>query len=76
MLERIGNCRIVEEVASGGMAVVYRAIQDNLNRTVAIKALKSSVAVEEQMVTRFQREAQSLANLQHENIIHVYDYIA
>jgi len=76
MLERIGNCRIVEEVASGGMAVVYRAIQDNLNRTVAIKALKTSVAVEEQLVTRFEREAQSLANLQHENIIHVYDYIA
>ncbi len=76
MLERIGNCRIVEEVASGGMAVVYRAIQDNLNRTVAIKALKTAVAVEEQLVTRFEREAQSLANLQHENIIHVYDYIA
>ena len=44
MLERIGNCRIVEEVASGGMAVVYRAIQDTLDRTVAIKALKTSAA--------------------------------
>ncbi len=74
MLERIGNCRIVEEVASGGMAVVYRAIQDPLGRTVAIKALKSSVASEEQIVTRFEREARSLANLQHENIIHVYDF--
>src|SRR5688572_19646190 len=74
MLERIGNCRIVEEVASGGMAVVYRAIQDHLNRTVAIKALKTSVAVDEQLVTRFEREAQSLANLQHENIIHIYDF--
>jgi eukaryotic-like serine/threonine-protein kinase len=74
MLERIGNCRIVDEVASGGMAVVYRAIQDSLNRTVAIKALKTSVAAEQQLVVRFQREAQSLANLQHENIIHVYDF--
>jgi serine/threonine-protein kinase len=74
MLERIGNCRIVEEVASGGMAVVYRAIQDELNRTVAIKALKSAVASEESLVTRFEREAQSLAQLQHENIIHVYDF--
>lgn len=74
MLERIGNCQIVEEVASGGMAVVYRAVQDTLGRTVAIKALKSSVATEEQIVTRFEREARSLANLQHENIIHVYDF--
>ena len=74
MLERIGNCRIVEEVASGGMAVVYRAIQDPLGRTVAIKALKSSAASEENVVTRFEREAKSLAQLQHENIIHVYDF--
>lgn len=74
MLERIGNCRIVEEVASGGMAVVYRAIQDPLGRTVAIKALKSSAALEENVITRFEREAQSLALLQHENIIHVYDF--
>ena len=74
MLERIGNCRILEEVASGGMAVVYRAVQDPLGRTVAIKALKTSVAAEENVVTRFEREAKSLANLQHENIIHVYDF--
>ncbi|MEM9493517.1 MAG: serine/threonine-protein kinase, partial [Myxococcota bacterium] len=74
MLERIGNCRIVEEMASGGMAVVYRAIQDELNRTVAIKALKTAIAAEESVVTRFEREAQSLAALQHENIIHVYDF--
>ena len=74
MLERIGNCRIVEEVASGGMAVVYRAVQDPLGRTVAIKALKSSAASEENVSTRFEREAKSLAMLQHENIIHVYDF--
>jgi len=74
VLERIGNCRVLEEVASGGMAVVYRAIQDGLGRTVAIKALKSSVAMDAQLVKRFEREAQSLAALAHENIIHVYDF--
>lgn len=74
MIERIGNCRIVEEVASGGMAVVYRAIQDPLGRTVAIKALKSAAALEEHIATRFEREAKSLATLQHENIISVYDF--
>src|SRR6266513_1142618 len=76
MLERIGNCRIVEEIASGGMAVVYRAVQDPLGRTVAIKALKTSAAAEENVTTRFEREAKSLAVLQHENIIHVYDFYA
>lgn len=74
MLERIGNCRIVEEIASGGMAVVYRAVQEPLGRTVAIKALKTSAAAEGSVVTRFEREAKLLANLQHENIIHVYDF--
>src|SRR5471030_366501 len=74
MLERIGNCRIVEEIASGGMAVVYRAVQEPLGRIVAIKALKTSAAAEENVVTRFEREAKSLANLQHENIIHIYDF--
>ncbi|MBA3391994.1 MAG: serine/threonine protein kinase [Deltaproteobacteria bacterium] len=61
-------------MASGGMAVVYRAVQDPLGRTVAIKALKSSAATEENVTTRFEREAKSLAMLQHENIIHVYDF--
>ncbi|MBK7077806.1 MAG: serine/threonine protein kinase [Myxococcales bacterium] len=74
MIDRIGNCRIVEEVASGGMAVVYRAIHDTLGRTVAIKALKTAAALEEHIATRFEREAKSLANLQHENIISVYDF--
>ncbi|GAB4510874.1 MAG: hypothetical protein Tsb0020_28450 [Haliangiales bacterium] len=74
MLDRIGNCRIVEEMAAGGMAVVYRAIQDGLERTVAIKALKTSASHDESLEIRFEREAQSLAKLQHENIIHVYGF--
>jgi len=73
-LERIGNCRILEEIASGGMAVVYKAVQESLHRTVAIKALKTSVAADSQFAIRFEREAWSLAQLQHENIIHIYDF--
>lgn len=56
------------------MAVVYKAIQDSLQRTVAIKALRSDIGEQPQLITRFEREAQSLAQLQHENIISVYDF--
>jgi eukaryotic-like serine/threonine-protein kinase len=75
VIERIGNCRIIEEIASGGTAVLYRAVQESMNRTVAVKALKTAVAAESHFAVRFEREALSLAQLQHENIIHVYDYL-
>ena len=74
MIDRIGNCRILEEIGSGGMAVIYKAVQESLGRTVAIKALKTSVALESQFAVRFEREARSVAALQHENIIHIYDF--
>src|SRR5439155_25382864 len=74
MIERIGDCRIIEEIGSGGMAVIYKAVQESLQRTVAIKALKTSVAANSQFEIRFEREALSLAALQHENIIHIYDF--
>src|SRR5512146_1280948 len=74
MIDRIGNCRIVEEIGSGGMAVIYKAVQESLNRTVAVKALKASVAQDSQFAIRFEREALSVSSLQHENIIHSYDF--
>jgi len=75
MIERIGNCRIIEEVGAGGMAVVYKAVQEPLGRIVGVKALKSSIAVETQFAERFEREARFMASLQQENIINVYDFI-
>ena len=75
MVERIGNCRVLGEIGSGGMAVVYEAIQEPLNRRVAIKALKPSVAIDSQFAERFEREAGFMALLQHENILHVIDFI-
>ncbi len=74
MLTKVGNCRVIDEIGSGGMAVIYKAVQESLNRVVAIKALKTSVLRESSFAIRFEREALSLAQLQHENIVHVYDY--
>ena len=75
MVERIGNCRVLGEIGSGGMAVVYEAIQEPLNRRVAIKALKPSIAIDSQFAERFEREAHFMASLQHENILHVIDFL-
>ena len=74
MIERVGNYRITDEIGSGGMAVVYKGVQESLQRTVAIKALKTSVSTDENVVARFEREATSVASFQHENIITVYDF--
>jgi serine/threonine-protein kinase len=75
MLDRIGNCEIIEEIGSGGMATVFKAVQRPLGRTVAIKALKPSIAVDSQFARRFEREAHFMASLQHENILHVHDFL-
>jgi hypothetical protein len=75
MVDRIGNCRILAEIGSGGMAVVYRAVQEPLGREVAIKSLKPSIAVDSGFAKRFEREANFMASLQHENILHVHDFI-
>lgn len=75
-LERVANCRITDEIGSGGMAVVYRAEQEPLGRPVAIKALRPTVAAADPLFAeRFEREARFMASLQHENIIHVHDFV-
>jgi serine/threonine-protein kinase len=75
MIDRVGNCRIIEEIGTGGMAVVYRAVQEPLGRTVAVKALKTAMAADPQFFERFQREAVFMASMQHENILHVHDLL-
>ncbi|MFH1808474.1 MAG: serine/threonine-protein kinase [Pseudomonadota bacterium] len=72
---RIGSYQVIEEIGQGGMAVVYRGTQEALDRPVAIKELKSEFTHDAQIIERFQREALSVAKLQHENIVHVYDYV-
>jgi serine/threonine protein kinase len=66
--------QILGEIGSGGMATVYKAIQRSLDRPVAIKELKKAYHADDQIVRRFERESRVAASLQHENIVHIYDY--
>lgn len=71
--QTIGPYKIVEKIGEGGMAVVYKGFQQSLNRYVAIKTLRTDLAQDEQFVARFRREALAVAELNHPNILHVYD---
>src|SRR5204863_1964815 len=63
---------IVEELGRGGMAIVFKARERQLERDVAIKVLPFSLAFDKEFVERFQREARTAAKLEHPNIIPIY----
>jgi len=67
---------IIAELGVGGMATVYKAVQRSLNRPVAIKELKKAYHMDDKIAQRFEREARLAASFQHENIVHIYDYLA
>ncbi|RMG83572.1 MAG: serine/threonine protein kinase [Chloroflexi bacterium] len=65
--------RLVAQQGSGGMAVIYKAIDQVLGRTVAIKILRPSLTGDNEFLERFRNEARSIANLAHPNIVTVHD---
>jgi serine/threonine protein kinase len=71
---RVGQYEIVERLGGGGMAVVYRAVQQPLGREVALKALSPELFQDEGFVKRFETEAKTLAKLDHPNILPIYDF--
>ncbi len=71
---RLGQYEIVERLGGGGMAVVYRAVQQPLGREVALKALSPELFQDEGFVKRFEAEAKTLAKLDHPNILSIYDF--
>ncbi len=65
---------LIDKIGTGGMAVVYRAYDTSLDRTVAIKLLRDEYADDPEFARRFQKEAQAVARLSHQNIVNIYDY--
>jgi eukaryotic-like serine/threonine-protein kinase len=69
---QIGNYKILEKLGEGGMGVVYKAVDINLDRTVAIKALNTELTGNPELETRFRAEAKAQANLNHTNLATLY----
>jgi eukaryotic-like serine/threonine-protein kinase len=69
---RLGPYEIVSAIGAGGMGEVYRATDTNLGRQVAIKVLPDAFAQDAERVARFEREAKTLASLNHPNIAQIY----
>ena len=69
---RLGPYEITSAIGAGGMGEVFRARDTKLNRDVAIKVLPAEFAKDHERVTRFKREAQILASLNHPNIAAIH----
>ena len=69
-----GRYHLAELVGQGGMATIYRARDTKLGRDVAIKVLRAEYGSDVNFLARFQREAQAAAQLNHPNVVAVFDY--
>lgn len=70
---QLGRYTLLEKIGSGGFGTVYRARNEALGNTVAIKVLHPTVSETEEFLTRFRREAQEAARLDHPNIVRTFD---
>ena len=76
-MEKFGKYEIIEEIGRGAMGIVYKALDPDINREVAIKTIRfdmlSDGSEKEEMMRRFIREAQAVGKLEHSNIITIYN---
>lgn len=74
MIRMLGRYELLEQVGSGGMAVVYRGRDSALDREVAVKLLHPHLAQSAESRARFSREARAVARLAHPGIVEIFDY--
>jgi tRNA A-37 threonylcarbamoyl transferase component Bud32 len=70
----LGSYRVLNVIGRGGMALVYKGYQASLDRYVAIKVMSNHLADDQTFIERFQREAASVAQLRHQNIVQMVDF--
>ena len=70
--QTLGHYKILDKLGKGGMGEVYGAEDTTLKRQVALKVLPSDLAASQERLERFQREAETLAAIDHPHIVHIY----
>jgi eukaryotic-like serine/threonine-protein kinase len=73
--QQIGHYEIKERIGAGGMGEVWRALDKNLDRDVAIKVLPTEFSADPDRIQRFEREARTISRLKHSNIIAIHDIV-
>jgi serine/threonine-protein kinase len=73
MYDRIGKYKILSQLGEGGMGIVYLGKHETLERLTAVKVMHKEISSDREFQQRFLQEARTTAQLQHPDIIHVYD---